>query len=75
VENLREHYALTLHNWVRRLEERHAEVARIAGEAVFRTWRLYMSVSARLFETAQIGVHQTLLSKRTGQVQPADEPG
>jgi cyclopropane-fatty-acyl-phospholipid synthase len=63
VENLREHYALTLRNWVRRLEERHAEAARLAGEAVYRTWRLYMSVSARLFETAQIGVHQTLLSK------------
>lgn len=63
VENLREHYALTLRSWVRRLEERHAEAARLAGEAVYRTWRLYMSVSARLFETAQIGVHQTLLSK------------
>ena len=63
VENLREHYALTLRNWVRRLEERQAEAARLAGEAVYRTWRLYMSVSARLFETAQIRVHQTLLSK------------
>ncbi|HEX7974053.1 MAG TPA: cyclopropane-fatty-acyl-phospholipid synthase family protein [Anaerolineales bacterium] len=63
VENLREHYALTLRNWVRRLEERHVEAAQLAGEAVYRTWRLYMSVSARSFETALIGVHQTLLSK------------
>lgn len=63
VENLREHYARTLRNWVGRLEEHHAEAARLAGEAIFRTWRLYMSVSARLFETAQIGVHQSLLSK------------
>lgn len=63
VENLREHYALTLQNWVGRLEKSHSEAARLAGEAVYRTWRLYMSVSARLFETAQIGIHQTLLSK------------
>ncbi len=63
VEDLREHYALTLRNWVRRLEEHHAEGIRLAGEVVFRTWRLYMSASVRLFETAQIGVHQTLLSK------------
>ena len=63
VEDLREHYALTLRSWVRRLEEHHTEADQLAGEAVYRTWRLYMSVSARLFETAQIGVHQTLLSK------------
>lgn len=63
VENLREHYALTLRNWVRRLEEQHAEASRLTSESVYRTWRLYMSVSAKLFETAQIGVHQSLLSK------------
>ncbi|HTX78772.1 MAG TPA: cyclopropane-fatty-acyl-phospholipid synthase family protein [Longilinea sp.] len=63
VENLREHYALTLHQWVRRLDEHHAEAARLVDESVYRTWRLYMSFSARQFETAQIGINQSLLGK------------
>jgi cyclopropane-fatty-acyl-phospholipid synthase len=36
VESLREHLALTLRRWVRRLEERHEEATRIAGEQT--TW-------------------------------------
>jgi cyclopropane-fatty-acyl-phospholipid synthase len=63
VENLREHYALTLHQWVSRLDEHHAEAARLVDESVYRTWRLYMSFSARQFEMAQIGVNQSLLAK------------
>ncbi len=63
VENLREHYALTLRNWVRRLEAQHAEAARLVGEAVYRTWQLYMSFAAVSFESAQIGVNQSLLAK------------
>lgn len=63
VENLREHYALTLRNWVRRLEEHHDEANRLVGEAVYRTWRLYMSYCVKMFETAQISVNQTLLAK------------
>lgn len=63
VENLREHYALTLRNWVRRLEEQHAEAARLVGEEVYRTWRLYMSFSAVSFEAGQIAVDQSLLAK------------
>ncbi|HEX9092020.1 MAG TPA: cyclopropane-fatty-acyl-phospholipid synthase family protein [Anaerolineales bacterium] len=63
VENLREHYALTLRNWVRRLEEHHGEAVALVGESVYRTWRLYMSFSAVQFERAQIAVNQSLLAK------------
>jgi len=63
VENLREHYALTLRNWVRRLEEKHNEVVSLVSESVYRTWRLYMSFSAVQFENWQIAVNQTLLAK------------
>ncbi len=63
VENLREHYALTLRNWVRRLEEHHNQAAALVGEAVYRTWRLYMSFSAVQFENWQIAVNQSLLAK------------
>lgn len=63
VENLREHYALTLRNWVQRLEEHHDEAIRLVGEAVYRTWRLYMSFSVNSFETGQVNVNQSLLAK------------
>jgi cyclopropane-fatty-acyl-phospholipid synthase len=63
VEDLREHYALTLRNWVRRLEENHDKAVSLVGESVYRTWRLYMSFSAVQFESWQIAVHQTLLAK------------
>lgn len=63
VESLREHYALTLRQWVRRLEARHDEACRFTDEATYRVWRLFMSGSARGFQTGRLNVHQTLLSK------------
>ena len=63
VENLREHYALTLRNWVRRLDEQQIEAIRLVGEAVYRTWRLYMSYCAVNFEAGNININQTLLTK------------
>jgi cyclopropane-fatty-acyl-phospholipid synthase len=63
VENLREHYVLTLRHWVRNLEY-HAEQARQAtDESTYRMWRLYMAGSAHLFETGQLSVYQSLLVK------------
>jgi cyclopropane-fatty-acyl-phospholipid synthase len=66
VEDLREHYALTLRSWVRRLEEQRTEAVCLAGEEVFRTWQLYLSSSALQFEAARIGIHQSLLAKPAG---------
>ncbi len=66
VENLREHYALTLRHWVARLEAHHAEAVQAADEVTYRTWRLYMAASARGFETGRINVNQTLLAKLDG---------
>lgn len=63
VESLREHYALTLGHWVRRLEKKHEEARRIVDETTYRVWRLYMSGSAHGFRTGRINVYQTLLSK------------
>lgn len=63
MENLREHYALTLRHWVRRLEARQIEAIKLAGEEVYRTWRLYMAASAYGFECGRISVNQTLLAK------------
>jgi len=63
VENLREHYALTLHQWVSRLEAHQAEAVAVSDEATYRTWRLYMAASAYGFEQGTLSVNQTLLSK------------
>ncbi len=63
VENLREHYAQTLRHWVGRLERRHAEAARLVGEATYRVWRLYMAGSAHAFATGRLGVVQALLAR------------
>jgi cyclopropane-fatty-acyl-phospholipid synthase len=61
VESLREHYALTLGHWVRRLENSAEEARRIVDETTFRVWRLYMSGSAHGFRTGRINVYQALL--------------
>ncbi|MCG3209696.1 MAG: putative fatty acid methyltransferase [Anaerolineae bacterium] len=63
VENLREHYALTLRHWVDRLETRRTEAIELAGEGVYRTWRLYLAASAYGFTCGRINVNQTLLAK------------
>ncbi|HUH96410.1 MAG TPA: cyclopropane-fatty-acyl-phospholipid synthase family protein [Anaerolineales bacterium] len=66
VENLREHYALTLRQWVNRLADHRAEAIRVSDEVTYRTWRLYMSASVYGFESGNINVNQTLLAKLTG---------
>lgn len=63
IENLREHYALTLRHWVRRLEANHEEAIRRTDEATYRAWRLFMSASAYYFETGGYNVYQSLLVK------------
>ena len=68
VENLREHYALTLRQWVRRLEAHRNEAVAASDEATYRTWRLFMAVSAVGFERGALSVNQTLLSKPTDGV-------
>ena len=63
VENLREHYALTLRHWARRLEAVHDATLTHVDEATYRTWRLYLMASAHGFTKAHFAVYQTLLSK------------
>ncbi|TDC73290.1 SAM-dependent methyltransferase [Streptomyces hainanensis] len=60
LESLREHYALTLRNWVRNLEARWDEAVRLTSPGRARVWRLYMAASALSFERAHIGVNQIL---------------
>jgi len=66
VENLREHYALTLRQWVRRLEDHHDQALGFVDEETYRIWRLYMAGSARGFSRGHLAVYQALLSKPDG---------
>lgn len=64
VENLRAHYALTLREWVKRLEAKHDEALQFVNEDAFRVWRFYMAACAVEFEAEGTGVYQILASKR-----------
>ncbi len=67
VESLREHYALTLRQWVRRLEAHHQEALKYVDEPTYRVWRLYMSGSAYGFSMGRLNVYQSLLVKPDAQ--------
>ncbi|MEO7344567.1 MAG: cyclopropane-fatty-acyl-phospholipid synthase family protein [Methylotenera sp.] len=64
VEALRPHYALTLRQWVARLEQHHEEALQYVNESTYRIWRLYMATCALEFESGEIGVYQVLANKR-----------
>ncbi len=64
VESLREHYAMTLRHWVRRLEANHDQALRYVDEPTFRVWRLFMSGSAFSFKSGRLNVYQTLLVRQ-----------
>ena len=63
VENLREHYAMTLRHWIRRLESSAETVTKLVGERTYRTWRLYMSGCASRFAAGRMALDQVLLAK------------
>lgn len=63
VENLREHYARTLRDWVSHLETNAQQAQSIAGIEAYRVWRLYMSASATAFTSGTIAIFQSLLAR------------
>jgi cyclopropane-fatty-acyl-phospholipid synthase len=67
VESLREHYALTLRHWVRRLEEQHQQALEFVNEPTYRVWRLFMSASAYGFSIGRLNVFQSLLVNNDDQ--------
>ena len=59
-ENLREHYALTLRDWCRNLDDNWDECVAEVGEGTARVWGLYMAGSRVGFERNEIQLHQVL---------------
>ena len=68
------HDALTLAAWVARLEDRWDDAVSAVGEAVSRTWRLYLSAARLGFEQGGLDVYQMLLAKPRGNQVPATRP-
>lgn len=63
VENLREHYALTLACWRRRLEAAQAEIERISDGEMYRLTRLYLTSIGFDFENGRNNLYQILLHR------------
>jgi cyclopropane-fatty-acyl-phospholipid synthase len=65
VEQLREHYALTLRHWVANLERHWDEAVAEAGVGRARVWRLYMAAASVNFAACRNHIHQVLAVRPT----------
>jgi cyclopropane-fatty-acyl-phospholipid synthase len=63
VENLREHYELTLRHWVESLQRNADAILKHVSDSTYRIWLLYMAGSAEAFRRGDIAIYQTLLSR------------
>ena len=63
VENLREHYELTLRKWVEGLRENSEEILQHVSNVTYRIWLLYMAGSAAAFHRGDIAVYQILCTR------------
>lgn len=63
VENLREHYKMTLRRWVEGLRTHHEQLLRHVSEETYRIWLLYMAGSSAAFDRGDIAVYQVLLRR------------
>ena len=66
VENLREHYELTLRCWVAGLRANAEALLHLVPRTTYRIWLLYMAGSAAAFRRGSIAVYQVLLSRPEG---------
>jgi cyclopropane-fatty-acyl-phospholipid synthase len=65
VENLREHYALTLRHWLRRFQKKKDAILRLTDENVFRKFQIYLAGCAHDFEHGRLNIFQTILVRPT----------
>lgn len=64
VEDMREHFELSLREWTRRLYDRREAAYGLAGEARTRLWLVYFALFAKGFERGAVQVYQTVAQKR-----------
>jgi cyclopropane-fatty-acyl-phospholipid synthase len=70
VENLRPHYAMTLHHWLQRFEAARDEVRRMYDERFVRMWRLYLAGSKAAFVGGELQLFQVLFARPTANDWP-----
>jgi cyclopropane-fatty-acyl-phospholipid synthase len=63
VENLREHYALTLTHWLGNLERNAERGRQIAGDTIHFAWRTNLAESVHAVRAGRMGFYHVLLSK------------
>ncbi|MEK6247108.1 MAG: cyclopropane-fatty-acyl-phospholipid synthase family protein, partial [Planctomycetales bacterium] len=61
VESLREHYALTLQHWVRRLDANREAILNWTDEVGFRIFQIYLCGAISAFRSGECNLHQFLL--------------
>jgi cyclopropane-fatty-acyl-phospholipid synthase len=63
VENLRQHYALTLKHWLQRFEDASSRIKEMYDERFVRAWRLYLAGSIASFNTGDMQLFQVLFAR------------
>ncbi|HEU5457742.1 MAG TPA: cyclopropane-fatty-acyl-phospholipid synthase family protein [Terracidiphilus sp.] len=63
VENLREHYAMTLRRWVEGLQAHRDTLLKHVSEETYRIWLLYMAGSSAAFGRGDIAAYQVLFRR------------
>lgn len=63
VENIRLHYASTLHGWLERYEENVEKVREMFDEAFVRAWRLYLTGSITAFVRGNLQLFQVVFTR------------
>ena len=72
LEDLREHYALTLRHWLDRFESASGSVREQFGERFVRMWRLYLAGSLAAFVSGSLQLFQIVFSRETNNDIPWD---
>jgi cyclopropane-fatty-acyl-phospholipid synthase len=70
VENLRQHYAMTLRHWLERFEAHACDVQEMFDDRFLRAWRLYLTGSRVAFETGTMQLFQVVFSRQGGSAIP-----
>jgi cyclopropane-fatty-acyl-phospholipid synthase len=62
VENLRDHYALTLQNWIDRFESNRDKITEMFDERFVRMWRAYLNIASGGFKFGDLNLWQISFS-------------
>jgi cyclopropane-fatty-acyl-phospholipid synthase len=71
VENIRQHYAMTLRHWLENYEQAIESVRKVFADEFFvRMWRWYLAGSLAAFETGTLQLFQVLFTKAKNNALP-----